>query len=333
VRVKVTDAEVAELCSIFGEVVDGRFMRCVVCNRSLKGGDFGLDHTFFCRKDDPERRVVQVRTIPRIWCVDCSKGRAKQMGKPYCSRKKQHSFLAKWKEVAANLEEQMALARAEMDAAEAATRSAEDEARATMTAFLARDDVVAAGRWISDALVGDGAEVLEFAKPKRDLVVTLVGVEVLGGEVATVSAGAAEGGEVAGAASPPPAPDAPLRCVALRLRWTATAASRDAVGGEVSVTGESIGQLRFDDVEGGFSWVAGGATRAEVTGGLETSHAGETRAEAVRAQERDAAAVMLAVDKKRELLTKFWTKKTLPKVVARLAEAGGVPALLAACGY
>lgn len=317
-RVKVNDTELAELHEMFGEVNDSRFTRCVVCNRTLTGGDFGLDHTFFCHKGDPERRVIKVRTIPRIWCVDCAKGRAKQQGKPYATRKGNNSFLAKWKAVAADLQaatEQAAKATAD---AEAAERASEEEASAAMAAFLARADVVAGGAWLNAALV-DADAPLEFAKPKRTLVVGLTGVDVLGGETAV-----AEGADAS--------PDAPLICLALRFRWTGTCELKSAVGGVVGVSGEAIGQLRFDGegADAPFDWVAGGATRAEVTAGLQSSHAGATRAEAVRMGEGDASDKMIAVAKKRELLVKFWQKKAFPLVLARLAERGGPASLTGA---
>ena len=126
-----------------------------------------------------------------------------------------------------------------------------------------------------------------------------------------------------------PSPDAPLICLALRFRWTGTCELKSATGGVVGVSGETIGQLRFDGegADAPFNWVAGGATRAEVTAGLQSSHAGETRAEAVRMGEGDASDKVLAVDKKRQLLVKFWQKKVFPLVLARLAERGGPASL------
>lgn len=107
-RVRTTPEDLETLRADFAALeADGaaQFDHCVLCNRAVTTGDFGLDHFMFFKEGDEQRLCALVRTVPRIWCTPCAVGRAKQLRKPRLKSRKEHGFLAQWREVADKINE------------------------------------------------------------------------------------------------------------------------------------------------------------------------------------------------------------------------------------
>lgn len=102
-RVRASPEDLATLRKDFGALEDSgsaQFDHCVLCNRHVSTGDFGLDHFMFFKQGDEQRLCALVRTVPRMWCTPCAVARSKQLRKPRLKSRQEQSFLAAWREVA-----------------------------------------------------------------------------------------------------------------------------------------------------------------------------------------------------------------------------------------
>ena len=96
-RVVAHPEDMLEMKNTFKELGNGdvfQLDKCVVCARTVTHGDLGIDHILYYYEGDENRNTAKVRSIPRMWCVTCSKKRAKFLKKPYIKSRETSS----WKE-------------------------------------------------------------------------------------------------------------------------------------------------------------------------------------------------------------------------------------------
>lgn len=125
VRVELTPHCRSTLDGMFNGNAEGDTFpvdRCVQCNRKITKGDFALEHQMFAEKapageeksDETQLRVKKVRTIPRMWCFECSIKNAKQqrVGRP--TNIPIVPMLEKWEETMVQLQEDGSGAKADI---------------------------------------------------------------------------------------------------------------------------------------------------------------------------------------------------------------------------
>ena len=100
--------------------------KCVVCARLVTHGDLGIDHILYYYEGDENRNTAKVRSITRMWCVTCTKKRAKFLKKPYLKSRETTSWKEEFINFAKEVQEK-AMEQAADEAEQAKPKNAETE--------------------------------------------------------------------------------------------------------------------------------------------------------------------------------------------------------------
>jgi len=77
--------------------------KCVICNRDITKGDFALEHQLFKAAGSEDETVTNVRTLPRMWCFDCSIKNARKHKQSRANNLPMMTLKAKWDETKSDM--------------------------------------------------------------------------------------------------------------------------------------------------------------------------------------------------------------------------------------